>query len=85
MIETKQCHVDGKTYQPGDKFISADCSGYCQCSPSGGFGCVSLCPPTFIRCAPDEEKIKRSRKIPNSNCTCPDWKCEKTREVNVRK
>ena len=77
VLTIQQCSEDGKTYRPGDWFISSDCSGSCQCLAGGNVGCVSLCPPVQVKCLPNEEQIKSLRKIPNSNCTCPYFQCVK--------
>ena len=79
MLTMQQCSDGKKMYKPGDRFISADCTGSCQCHPGGSISCVSLCPPVQVRCAADEEKIKLARKVPNSNCTCPRWQCVKSK------
>ena len=73
------CLDGGKTYQPGDRFISSDCTGSCVCHQGGTTSCVSLCPPRIVQCDIDEIKVKYSRKIGNNECTCPDWKCEKVK------
>lgn len=69
------CYDGGNKYKPGDRFITAICDGSCVCGPGESVSCVSLCPPKDIRCTVDEEKIEFSRKIANSNCTCPASKC----------
>ena len=81
MIVVQQC-IDGeKTYNPGNRFISSDCSGFCRCNPGGEVSCTSLCPPVLVRCGIDEERIKFLRTIPNSNCTCPQWRCVKREQT----
>ena len=80
VLTIQQCSDGGKTYKPGDRFISADCTGSCQCRAGGSVGCVSLCPSTLVQCRVDEVKIRSSRKIANSDCTCPVRKCMKVEQ-----
>ena len=79
------CVVDEHSYNLGDGFVSADCSGYCKCHPGGSVFCVSLCPPEGITCQHNEDAIQLSRKIPNSNCTCPTWRCLRKSQQGKKK
>ncbi|XP_028404372.1 SCO-spondin-like [Dendronephthya gigantea] len=70
--------VDGNNhYNPGEKFISADCTGRCTCFSGKKVGCESLCPTVKVICKPGEIKKQWSEQIPGSKCSCPRWICVK--------
>lgn len=80
-----KCLINGRSYNLGEDFVSADCTGYCKCKEGGVVLCVSLCPPEAIKCQHHEKTIELSRKVPNSDCTCPTWRCLKRQGIQLFK
>ena len=71
------CTIAGKEYEPGQKFISEDCTGYCTCKAANSVSCVSLCPPMLVRCHIGEKIEEFNDYIDGSKCYCKRERCVK--------
>ena len=70
------CYSEGKSYDIGATFISADCKSRCTCQGHDNVNCVSLCPPLMVKCKPNEEmKHTDEPAQPGSKCTCKTPVC----------
>merc|ERR1719494_1759880 len=70
------CYNEGKSYDIGATFISADCKSRCTCQGHDNINCVSLCPSLMVKCKPNEEmKHTDEPAQPGSKCTCKTPVC----------
>lgn len=68
--------MDGKTYQLNQNFINEACSGQCKCYGWNRVACVSLCPPQYAVCSPDQTSIEEPVLVSKEpKCHCLRNKC----------
>lgn len=65
----------GERYPVNETFIDKRCSGVCSCNDNGSVGCVSLCPPVVVLCAPGQMKVPFKETFDNSECFCEREMC----------
>lgn len=58
-------------------FVSADCSGRCECVKRGIVKCDDLCLQPVVKCMPGSKMVKYKKPVHNSNCSCDSVTCVK--------
>lgn len=79
-----ECLFEGVRYPVNKKFVDSTCRGYCKCKIDGLVSCVSLCPPSMVRCEPSQKKVRVKEPVPHSNCTCDQENCVNIVPDNTR-
>lgn len=80
--EGVKCLYEDSIYNPWQRFVNEQCTGYCTCNGrSGSVGCVSLCPPSPVPwCSEDELPETRIERVPaildpTGKCGCKRKSC----------